>query len=765
MNNAVRLSILPAVVSACLMCAATAGAATYTVTSTADEAAIDPAVNCLTVDGSCTLRSAVQAADAAGGANTIVLAGDTYTLTIPPSGSSGDAGTGDLDVTGGQLTISGAGASATTIDANQIDRAFTVADGASLALDDVTVTGGRPGGTGGQTTCPAFEDAGGDGGAILQYGTLSLTNDVITGNLAPTSGGAIADEANGSSPGPLTITSSTISDNLACGSGFPYGGGVYENSGQPVTINTSTFTGNQVPAGAGGAIAEEAGATMSITDSTLSGNTAANGGALDTEGIETPGTVTLTGDTLSGNSAVPAPNRIEAAAVRPALIAAPQIKPVTQPAVGGAISTYGDSDTLVNTTVTGNSATDGGAIASGFGTTTLSFSTIDANTASGSTFSAQDFGVSTGGNLENIGSGSFVLDDTIVADGSVPNGGSTDCNGASGFTSDGHNLFDSSDAGAQCGAVASDLNAGPNLGALANNGGPTQTEALLSGSPAIDAADDGLCTKETAGIDQRGITRPQGTHCDIGAYEAQASAPPTVTSPPSPTPTPAPAPPPAPRTVTATDLALSAHGTPGHLDRGRRTTLTFTVTNRGPDTDTAVVLTIPLPSALKWAAYRATGGPCSGHRTVRCTLGTLAAGASDTVRIVVTATRTGRIRTPGHVTGQVAEANLVNNAAHAMVTVVEPPCRQNLAFATAWRPGVAMRTVKVYVDGRLTQTRHGANLRSIRIRPLPRTGAHSVTVTFSAGPLDTVAVTRSYNGCSNGSTTYAYPPQTDPGAS
>ena len=53
------------------------------------------------------------------------------------------------------------------------------------------------------------------------------------------------------------------------------------------------------------------------------------------------------------------------------------------------------------------------------------------------------------------------------------------------------------------------------LGPLADNGGPTLTHALLAGSPAIDAADDGVCPA----TDQRGVVRPQGMGCDVGAYE------------------------------------------------------------------------------------------------------------------------------------------------------------------------------------------------------------------------------------------------------
>src|SRR5262249_49366691 len=58
----------------------------------------------------------------------------------------------------------------------------------------------------------------------------------------------------------------------------------------------------------------------------------------------------------------------------------------------------------------------------------------------------------------------------------------------------------------------------PNL-FLADNGGPSQTVALLPGSPAIDAGNDAICAAPPVnGVDQRGVTRPQGPHCDLGAY-------------------------------------------------------------------------------------------------------------------------------------------------------------------------------------------------------------------------------------------------------
>jgi hypothetical protein len=69
-----------------------------------------------------------------------------------------------------------------------------------------------------------------------------------------------------------------------------------------------------------------------------------------------------------------------------------------------------------------------------------------------------------------------------------------------------------------CNPVANDVVVwDAKVGPLADNGGPTWTHALLTGSPAIDAGDDPACPAS----DQRGVARPQGPHCDIGPFELQ----------------------------------------------------------------------------------------------------------------------------------------------------------------------------------------------------------------------------------------------------
>jgi hypothetical protein len=128
----------------------------------------------------------------------------------------------------------------------------------------------------------------------------------------------------------------------------------------------------------------------------------------------------------------------------------------------------------------------------------------------------------TGGGSTNLGGGLFnsatlTLTATIVANQLA----GADCFNSGTITSNGFNL----DSDNTCNLTGTGDKPGvsnPLLGPLANNGGPTQTHALLTGSPAIDMVLSGCPPPAT---DQRGVGRPQGTFCDIGAYELQVSIP------------------------------------------------------------------------------------------------------------------------------------------------------------------------------------------------------------------------------------------------
>jgi hypothetical protein len=247
----------------------------------------------------------------------------------------------------------------------------------------------------------------------------------------------------------------------------------FVNSGYSLTINNATLNGGSHSSGTGGAIFNQ-GETI-VTNVTLSGNSTSNGGAIGNWG----GTLTVTGSTFSGNSATTND--------------------------GGAIyNTNGGAVNVTNSTFYDNTAgveagDEGGAIFSADGTGS---STVN---VTNSTFSGNSAGGD--GDTFYIFSGAFNATNNIVA-GSAPG----NCSGT--ITSvTGANLSTDDTCTGFTEVTSGDLN----LGSLADNGGPTQTIALLSGSVAIDHP-DATCATAT---DQRGITRPQGTGCDAGAFEVE----------------------------------------------------------------------------------------------------------------------------------------------------------------------------------------------------------------------------------------------------
>ena len=172
---------------------------------------------------------------------------------------------------------------------------------------------------------------------------------------------------------------------------------------------------------------------------------------------------------------------------------------------GGGIDN-GGTLTMVNSTLSGNSADNGGGIYNETpGSLTINYSTFSGNSAN------------TGGGLNNPAGGAIVRN-SIIAN-SVAGGS---CAGI--IYDSGHNISSDDTCGLNP-AYGSMPNTDPLLGPLQDNGGPTWTHALLPGSPAIDAGDDAQCPS----TDQRGMTRPQDGDgdmnpiCDIGSYEIEGA--------------------------------------------------------------------------------------------------------------------------------------------------------------------------------------------------------------------------------------------------
>jgi len=248
-------------------------------------------------------------------------------------------------------------------------------------------------------------------------------------------------------------------------------------------ITNSIFSSNTTAIGGSGGGIYNNGGTLHIAKSTFSDNRATSGygGGIYSSGAAAD--VTITDSTFSGNSATSAGG-----------------------GYGGGISNNIGTLSITNSTFSGNSANYGGGI---YNTGAAANVTITNSTFSGNS-AASGFGAG----IYRSG-GTVILRNTIVANSTL--GGN--CSGT--ITNDGNNI----DSGITCAWVSvsgSMSSTNPLLGALANNGGPTKTFALLTGSPAINGVVFEAPTGNGApSTDQRGVARPQGARYDIGSYEAE----------------------------------------------------------------------------------------------------------------------------------------------------------------------------------------------------------------------------------------------------
>jgi predicted outer membrane repeat protein len=453
-------------------------AAAITVTSKLDTS--DP--------GKCRLRDAITAANtntATGGCPAGSIGLDTIgfslgtqcnlTLCTISLTNALPAVTEDLTINGNNTAISGANAF----------RVFEL-NAVTVNISNLKISNGN-----------AF----GPGGAIAMAGTpnpgtlLTLTNVFFSGNHA-VFGGAIYEDG-----GTLSVQNCTFSGNTASGNG----GAIYQTGNVPLLFMIASTLSNNTAAGEGGALALEGEAT--ILTSTFSGNSAGSGGAI---AKSVGGNFFLDNSVVDHNSSTP---------------------PTSVGGGGGIIiNANRGTTTLTNVTVSGNSTKNdgGGILAIIQAPLNLNNVTITNNTAD-----SDNNGIGNGGGISMINPSPHTVQNSIIA-GNFDTPGNTgggivdpDCAGT--FTSQGYNLIGRKDGcggfvngtnGDQVGTGASPID--PLLALLANNGGRTQTHALLPGSPAINAGNPlppGSGGFACALTDQRNIGRPVGSACDMGAFE------------------------------------------------------------------------------------------------------------------------------------------------------------------------------------------------------------------------------------------------------
>jgi hypothetical protein len=466
------------------------------------------------------LRSAVANAGQTGS--------DTDTIIVP--GGTINLSHGALDVAAGLgLTIK-PGSGTATIDARLRSQILLVDGGATVLLQNLTLSQG--------------EAKDGQGGAVVNDGTLTLLGCRVVNSLAVGPAGGPGGYAGGGidNEGDLTIRNSVIADNKVIGTAKSadvtaangtfgqevFGGGIYDNG--TLSAVDSTFSGNQAVGGPisgnlsglaggdafGGAIASFQ-FPASITGCTFVNNEAVGGDVISTPGSAAGGdvfagiaeggalfqqatnaqTLTVVNSTFAFNTARGG-NGVQRAGAHE--LAHPNF------AGGGGLYLGTDHNTveLINDTVAYNSALSG---------------------------SGPGAGIPTGaGGIFSDGPGVSVWN-TLAADNTARNAAPaatfpSDVGGA--FVSQGHNLIGTADGSTGFSAALHDLFGGGGKApidlildtVLRSAGGPTQTLALLAGSPAIDHGDNGvLASPPGVTTDQRGVARPHGPAVDIGAFE------------------------------------------------------------------------------------------------------------------------------------------------------------------------------------------------------------------------------------------------------
>ena len=489
-SNALNFEMLE---SRQLLAAITVGNATDILSPTADTSSIAALVTNDGGDG-ISLREAVTAANNTAGEDAITFDGDVFT------GGSSNV----IRLTQGELVVS----ESLSIDGLLAGSVFITgdADGDDTTLPgsiitDVTASFGG--------TAGAASDLLDDNSRVLNFsgatGNLTLTGLIVTGGSADGGGGILFD-----SSGELSLTYSTVSGN----SGY-IGGGISTESGSVSLFGSTISDNSNFGYGSGGGIYTDAG-DVSITNSTISGNSSYFGGGINTVsgrvsvidstikdndtigfggggGIYTSsGVVSLTNSTISGNNSY----------------------------AGGGINAASGSVYLTNSTISGNDSSGfngGGGILTNVGSVSITNSTISGNSGGGISVS-------------DLPEASLSITNSIVAENYQDSSTETQLDLVVGsdlsltinysLIGVGDNLGTiSGNNGNLIGTQALPLD--PLLGRLADNGGPTMTQALLSGSPAINAGSDASALDSSGtplATDQRGQDRFIGT-IDLGAVE------------------------------------------------------------------------------------------------------------------------------------------------------------------------------------------------------------------------------------------------------
>jgi hypothetical protein len=467
----------------------------------------------------------------------------------------------------------------------------------------------------------------------------------------------------------------------------------------PVTVQGVTLTGGSQTSG--GAIRAESLDSLTVRESVLTGN---NGGTDSGGAIRASAPLTVVDSSITGNSA----DKGGAISIH--------LAPVTllRSTVSDNIAAFGSGGglelvdefglgvdaTVIDSTLVGNfSSASGGAIAAGAkDKLVIAYSTIAGNTAhSGG-----------GGGVAGSPATAVTLEGAILS-GDVPN----ECGGISSVNTVVASIVFGLSSCPFFGP--SPMNVDPRLAAPSANGGLGATLALLRGSPAVNAG--GASCPSTGAVDQRSAARPRGAACDLGAYES------------------------------ATDVGVTLAATPDPVAVGSPLSLTATVADSGTESLSGVVLTVPVPTGASLVSAPAgCNAAFSATTTVTCQVGSMVPGQSVPISIAVRPERTGALSETASVTADQADYNAANDAA-TIASVAVAPLIQGGPGATPGTTGTNGATsadapISALIGRTFTIDAHGYVAVRVSCPAIAVGGCHDALAIYSSSGAMPVAVAR-----------------------
>lgn len=565
-----------------LFLALSANAATFVVNTTNDTVDATPGDGtCADASAACSLRAAISEANALAGDDTITVPAGAYTQTLVAANDDANAG-GDWDITS-NITINGADAATTFLQAaatagTAAERVLNIRAGATVTVSNVTIRNGRFTGT--MTTATR-------GAGIENLGTLTLNTVTVRDNqINSTTGNSIGAGLHNAGPA-VTLTNSTITanSNVRVSGGSAFGGGMSSIVAVTLTITNSSISGNSATSQAGGfgfgagmylenlfnvtatnssfnsntgsgtsgsngngvrALSNIGAAVFNATNCSFSNNTGSTGTTNQGIGVQffttavaatltaTLDRVTVAGNagtgngigvnlTLNGGNATVNVNNSTISGNTGGLNGGGMFV-----SNAGSVNTSPGTINFTNSTISGNTVSaNGGGFAleqptAGVITTNFNFSTVANNRANN-----DNTGTEAGGGIIRA-SGNLNLKNSIVADNSVGTGGTApDISGA--VTSQDYNHIEDATGATITGTTTNNTTGDPQLGALANNGGSTNTHLPAAASPVVNTIPNGTndCGT-TVTTDQRGNSRPASGACEKGSVELAAAVPASI---------------------------------------------------------------------------------------------------------------------------------------------------------------------------------------------------------------------------------------------